>query len=978
MANRALFDDCLESLDKWEVACGEWEAAGGVLRGTGRPDSLILAGDERWDDSRAGATMRAVRSTIPEVDYVKCFLVFRAEDEANHYRVGVYGGDQNKAIHLERKVDGQVWNLGYWRFDDPALKSEIKLGDWITLEAEASGARLRAYLNGMLIIEAEDDAFGCGRIGVGADEGMAIECKDVAVRSVERVPGRAKASPLKLRIIQRNLMHRDILVRLKVGRMLDLRPETLQAKIRIVSMGERRLAASRVVKGFGENRRLEVRFDTRGYAPGEYRADVQLQDEDGRILSSRSGGFRVLPEPGWLGSRAGVTDEVLAPWTPLEVEDQTVRCLGRAYEFTRSLFPARIETAGKSVLSSPIGLGGRVNGMPLCCGPCAAAVTSASEAQVVLEASAEANGSRLATRTLVEYDGMIRVDLSVHPKAEATIEELVLRVPLRREYATLYHFWPRGAGKTGRLNPVTRNSGALPPEGLQLPFKPYVWLGDEEGGVGWFAESDEGWRNESERKKITVTVAAEEVVLNVILIDRPTRITGPVRFTLGFQATPLKPFPEDWRTWKICHGAFYGMEKGTRSLLAQLRQRGAGAIVYHENWTDLENYSDTPYREDLSSLVQAVHEQGMKLLLYFGFLLSDIAPEFGPYHEELISKAPGQDVALPPVTDWTHDMPPQRWNYVVCYNSPWQDFLVEAIRRLVEEEGVDGVYLDGTMEPYACRNTLHGCGYRDEAGSLHHTYPIFAVRALMKRIYAICTRNGGLVNVHQSSCMVSPTLAFSTSYWDGEHLSQGLIQKAVRKAGRTSAYLEVLPPAMFRAEFMGKNWGVPSQYLAYTSGRYEAEGWNDDAALALCLLHDTMMRPCVSRAGAGRPPHVDSSAECLFRIWRVMEEFGVGLRECEWRPYWRRNRLVRSKPGGVEISAYEIAGKRALLVVSNLTDEAKRGALVLDMSRLGPAGSVRARDGMSGDTVVIGPDGAIATDLDPFRWRLLLVERAAE
>ena len=68
----------------------------------------------------------------------------------------------------------------------------------------------------------------------------------------------------------------------------------------------------------------------------------------------------------WVGSRAGISNEVLAPWTPIQVEtvgkDVLIRPWGRLYGFNSMPFPSKIETAGRSILSAPIRLIARADG----------------------------------------------------------------------------------------------------------------------------------------------------------------------------------------------------------------------------------------------------------------------------------------------------------------------------------------------------------------------------------------------------------------------------------------------------------------------------------------------------------------------------------------------------------------------------------------------------------------------------------------
>jgi len=104
------------------------------------------------------------------------------------------------------------------------------------------------------------------------------------------------------------------------------------------------------------------------------------------------------------------------------------------------------------------------------------------------------------------------------------------------------------------------------------------------------------------------------------------------------------------------------------------------------------------------------------------------------------------------------------------FQSEWQDRWLEGslgcsrirLRR---------VYLDGTTIPWGSPNAAHGCGCTRADGRRGLTYPVFAVRRLMRRLYEIVNSRGGLVTVHQSSCCVTPILSFCHSYWDGEHVN---------------------------------------------------------------------------------------------------------------------------------------------------------------------------------------------------------------
>jgi hypothetical protein len=199
---------------------------------------------------------------------------------------------------------------------------------------------------------------------------------------------------------------------------------------------------------------------------------------------------------------------------------------------------------------------------------------------------------------------------------------------------------------------------------------------------------------------------------------------------------------------------------------------------------------------------------------------------------------------------------------------------------------------------------------------------------MMKRIYTIVKRHDprGQVNVHQSTCMTIPTLAFATSYWDGEQL---------QSVKRQPAAGEVLPLDAFRTEFMGHNWGVPAELLHYRSGPFKRS-----ESMAMALLHDVPVRP-------GSMADLDR----LARLWRAFDE--LGRKEAKWLPYWENAKYVRCSPQGVKASLYNRPGKGLLAVVANSGPKQCRAEVAFDLGSLKQPGKLIARDVLTGSEVAI-------------------------
>ena len=149
----------------------------------------------------------------------------------------------------------------------------------------------------------------------------------------------------------------------------------------------------------------------------------------------------------------------------------------------------------------------------------------------------------------------------------------------------------------------------------------------------------------------------------------------------------------------------------------------------------------------------------------------------------------------------------------------------------------------------------------------------------------------------------------------------------------------------FRAEFMGRNHGVPCEFLCYpVPGK-----WSYDDAIALTLLHDVLVRPC----GFGNADHFAS-------LWKVLDDFGIG--ESEWLPYWERPLEVC--PDSVKASVYRRKGM-CLAVISNLSPTAAVQAEVTL-----PADVTSVTEALSGSELPLR-SGKVVVVLEPFRMKLL-------
>jgi len=371
-------------------------------------------------------------------------------------------------------------------------------------------------------------------------------------------------------------------------------------------------------------------------------------------------------------------------------------------------------------------------------------------------------------------------------------------------------------------------------------------------------------------------------------------------------------------------------------LLDYLKQLGVRTIVFHEHWTEYQNYPETfLHQEELRSLVRACHERGLQLLLYFGYLMADTCPEWPDYHDEML--------VMPQQGEYRRE--PEQRAYAVCYRSAWQDFLADGIAKLLDKYDIDGVYLDGTEYPWACQNVHHGCGYVRPDGTLAPTYGIFAAREMVRRIYTLVKshRPDGQVNIHNSTVMTIPSLGWATSSWDGEQF--GSIPRGVNVR-------ELLPLDAFRCEFMGRQWGVPAEFLCYD------RPYTAHEALSFTLLHDVLVR--------GSGPSLEEEAA----LWKAMEAFG--RKQAQFLPYWNNTAYVRVAPEECYATLYSRGQQGVMCVVSNLGPQEATVQVKLNLAKLRLPGRVQAVDALTGDPIPI-TQGSFAVSLRPFDYALVQV-----
>ncbi len=633
--------------------------------------------------------------------------------------------------------------------------------------------------------------------------------------------------------------------------------------------------------------------DVSDWPVGEYDCDWRIVDpESGEVLRSGQFAWERREPPQWYtrGTRLGRTDAVPTPWTPMAYAPGTVECWGRSYVLGDEPLLAQATAAGEELLAAPVRLeidrGGETSLLTL--GERLA--IREREIDCKYTATCDLGGLQALVTTSAEFDGMIRYDLCILAPDPVAVEGLRLVVPVKPERAEYYNYcssyYARGF------------AGTLPADGLSMAFQPFVWLGDNERGLMWFAESAGGWSYEGAPISVRRTDGATELVVE--LVNVPTELTDR-QITFGLQATPVKPVPEDWRAWRVdrvwpkrnemTHDERWE-EQGVPINWRYLWFSDGAKPLYANLHTAPLDVMDT-----LGDFATQMHERGARVVPYLYLHgVSKGATDYDRYYDAWQITSPRQIGGG------------DRVIMGACPGSTFADYLLYGIDRWVQKYGVDGVYFDGAGPPVPCANELHGHGYVAEGGGRALEYPIFGLRDFYKRLWiALSARvEDPIIWIHADGKMATPCFSFATANWEGE-----MVQGPLRTG---DAFLsDMLPLDFWRAHNMATQWGVVPMWLVTTDRTDdEMERRQMFDTLAVLLPHGTPI---------GRRGHI--ALDLLEKVWGSQARFGIG--EATFHGYWENADLVDLTPKDPRIVAsfYERDG-RIMLIVSNLTEETRK------------------------------------------------------
>ena len=747
-----------------------------------------------------------------------------------------------------------------------------------------------------------------------------------------------------------------------------------QATVAIVNADGKRIAGGDMQ---WRSAPAEQRFEVGELAEGRYTAKITLKGYGETFERHFERKYFA-----WEGNGLGETNAVLPPFKPIEVSGDQVNVVMREHRvgglgLWRSVRAASNDRGSgmKELLASPMAL--KVNdGEPL---QGSGEFTKQADHEVVYEGRAEHAAVTVETKTITEFDGCMRVEMTLAPgSGDQPLDQLYLDIPIKDERAALFHCTTTGL----RSNPA----GAVPDgagrvwDSRDLPdgnwygnFHPYLWVGGAERGLSWFADNDRNWVLETGDASDEFAPCQELVRKDGVLharihfVQKPIELKEKRTIVFGLMASPAKPMPDNWRA------TFFGGESvgeapaikwiGAQywgsptimyskapinydySILDKMQEVRLGGDMgrFMRYWKQRNltgDISDDTYmnRDKLARLAQASIRIASRLGDdYFTVYWEEFHRTLG-YHE---------DVRLFQ-QEWTG-----RYNGSTNHNYPpsYLDYAVYQASQLIRR-GI-GTYFDNTF-PKRGTDPVTTDAYELPSGRIQPSANMWRHREYLKRIWRLHHRMGPdntppIMMLHMTNTHIVPYMVFNHSNLDLEWFY-----------GPEPAQTKYAPD-LLRAESLGLQTGNYPCALA----RVRGPGSKDKSEAALEKARRTrtgvLMVHEIRGAGLG----------ARSALIKPMAAFGYGSPDCRVTNYWDDEAPLRVEDDRVKWLLMRRDGKLMMLLVTWRPNPAT-ATIQLDAKRL-DVSTGTAVDVESGESLPLR-DGTLEVPMDKYGVRLIRIE----
>ncbi|MFA6102354.1 MAG: glycoside hydrolase domain-containing protein [Victivallaceae bacterium] len=664
---------------------------------------------------------------------------------------------------------------------------------------------------------------------------------------------------------------------------------------------------------------------------------------------------------------------------------QTVSVVGRQYQFSNLALPVQMQvtqqepTVGNATEPILYGQGASIilDGTPL---TATESLAISSDADTVKLTSGGTRGNLTVNiSSTVEQDGIITLLLTLSPQTSANLTSLQLNIPLIAAQATLYHditdvvYRRLDRTKTGLDAGIGGQAGYTPTSvkyndvvwyslasergsNFSGSFQPMIWLGNEDRGFCWFADSDRNWQVDPDKSAIEIARQSGQVILRINIFNRSVAavLNQPVTFKMGIMATPVKPPMPHWRgtvfpRWSTLDWTFYNQLTNLRKIVMV----GAGDPQFNAGMA-------SPAAKDINvtqDKYAALHDaRGSTFCEYWAsdYLTLDIA-EWGSLFGEWINPNSG---------GWFSSQYPGHSVEACCWlpvnrtvNS-LQDYKLKELDFKLKNVGQISYYEDNSCQhTFDCK--LWDQGYTRSDEQRQPEFDLFSYREYLKTAAKVFNDNGmeNFLGVHSSAANVIPAFTYASFCIDGE-------QPARYDYTTDKDYIDRWNDTEYmRALVMGRQYGINTVFLGeMTFPGDDNDGHHTRAWMAIVLPHDiSLWDGNVKNRTAVKAWH------------KIINDLNFYDNPPYLYYYWATgaNKVFVNNDADIRVTVWKQLGQ-SLVMLSNFGD-AKTTQTSLDLVKLGLTGSITAIDAETNSTVAIN-NGAFSVDVPRHDFRMVLIK----
>ncbi len=412
----------------------------------------------------------------------------------------------------------------------------------------------------------------------------------------------------------------------------------------------------------------------------------------------------------WLDSTLGLDDGLVEPYTPMEVRQNTIACLGRDLTIGVGGLPSSLRAGSIELLDAPMSLDIAVGGSELAWSWSPAQFTHCAEGVVEWQAHGAAGVLSLLTQARMEFDGHATFVCALTASVDVALEDVSLALPFRLPAVP----YLMGIGHDGGRRPA-----AYAWKWGGQNYYDSFWMGDVHAGVQcelrgadycgpmvnlyWHLgqlRPPAAWDNGGQGGCQILQVGTSRVLARAYSGPRTLAADDALTFEFALLLTPVKPLD----TAAHFRARYYHAHEPVETVQA----RGGNIInVHHGN--ELNPFINYPFlaTDRLRQYVGEAHARDMRVKLYYTLreLTNHVVemPALRSLDHEVI--APGAGGGYPWLREhlggdyspaWYQPFPNGEPCAAVVNSgvSRWYNYYLEGLDWLARQAQIDGLYVD--------------------------------------------------------------------------------------------------------------------------------------------------------------------------------------------------------------------------------------------------------------------------------------------